>query len=137
MIRWTFLVLLAAAVAGCGGGGDDEPDAGDEAGPAVQLTIVVTDDAGEREATLECEPEGGTHPDPEEACRALAANVGALEPVPQDVACTQQYGGPERARITGAVRDRAVEAELNRANGCEISRWDHLEALLDVRAAER
>lgn len=127
-----FVAALALVLAACGGEEEAETGAAEDVGPAAELTIVVTDGTGKREATLECDPDGGTHPRPEEACRALAANVGALEPVPEDVACTQQYGGPERARITGTLSGREVDAELSRSNGCEISRWDHLEVVLDL-----
>ena len=132
------LLALAIALGGCGG--DDGTGTGTapaaDAGPAAELTVVVTTDTGRREATLECDPDGGTHPNPEEACRVLAANVGALEPVPPDVACTQEYGGPERARIRGTLSGREIDAKLNRSNGCEISRWDHLEGVLNFGTNE-
>jgi Subtilisin inhibitor-like len=136
MRRLAAVALVALPLAGCGGGETTGTGAAQDEGPAANLEIMVTDGAGRREATLECDPDGGTHPSPEEACRALASNVGALEPVPQDVACTQEYGGPERARITGTLSGREVDAELSRSNGCEISRWDHLEAVLDLDRAE-
>ena len=123
------LVVLLVLLAACGG--DEEPGA-TEAEPAAAVSITVTRDGRTREATLECDPNGGTHPSPDEACRALAANVGALDPVPGDVACTQIFGGPERARIEGTVSGRRVDARLSRSNGCEISRWDHLERVLDL-----
>ena len=97
----------------------------------------MTQEDETREATLECDPSGGSHPDPDEACQALAQNVGSLDPVPGDVACTQIYGGPERARIVGTVSNRQVDAMLNRTNGCEIARWDHLERVLDLAGDER
>ena len=136
MTRVACLALVVLGLAGCGGEESTETGPAEPAGPTAQLEIVVTDDAGREEVTLECDPDGGTHPNPEEACRVLAANVGALEPVPPDVACTQEYGGPERARIRGTLSGREIDAKLNRSNGCEISRWDHLERVLDLGSNE-
>jgi hypothetical protein len=83
-------------------------------------------------AVLTCEPVGGSHPHAEEACAALESKEDALEPVAGDVACTQIFGGQQEARVFGVVRGRAVDASLNRSNGCEIDRWDRLAPLLDV-----
>jgi hypothetical protein len=74
--------------------------------------------------TLRCEPAGGTLPRPVVACRELR-RLGwqTLRPVPADVACTEIYGGPQVAIVTGLVDGRRVWAKLRRDNGCEIDRW--------------
>ncbi|MGZ4660154.1 MAG: serine protease inhibitor, partial [Arthrobacter sp.] len=41
-----------------------------------------------------------------------------------DRACTQQYGGPQKATVTGSVDGVAVDSSFARTNGCEISAWD-------------
>ncbi len=121
-----FLLVLALA-SGCGGteaAGDDRP-------PRYDLTITYwpTGRGGEaRTATLTCDPDGGSHPDPVSACDALLEHEDALEPVAGDVACTQIYGGDQVATLSGA----GVNASFSRANGCEISRWDKLAPLLDL-----
>ena len=56
----------------------------------------------------------------------------ALQPVRADMSCTQEYGGPQRARVVGTVDGTQVTAELTRANGCEIARWDSLAPLLAI-----
>jgi hypothetical protein len=121
-----FLLVLALA-SGCGG---TEP-AGDDRPPRYDLTITYwpTGRGGEaRTATLTCDPDGGSHPDPVRACDALLEHEDALEPVAGDVACTQIYGGDQVATLSGA----GVNASFSRANGCEISRWDKLAPLLDL-----
>jgi Subtilisin inhibitor-like len=129
-------LLLAAS---CGGSdeaprgepGDDLDDA--PAATALEITVWPRGrDGARREATLECDPAGGTHPAREAACAALAAHRDALEPVPRDVACTQIYGGPARAELRGTVDGEPVTAKLSRHNGCEIARWDALEPVLAV-----
>ena len=46
--------------------------------------------------------------------------------------CTQQYGGPETATITGSWQGKPVNSTLSRKNGCEISRWDALKDVLTI-----
>jgi hypothetical protein len=121
--RFALLLVIALASA-CGG----TEAAGDGRTPRYDVTIVYwpTGADGESlEATLRCDPDGGSHPDPNGACDTLLENEDALEPVAGDVACTQIYGGDQVATITGA----GVQASFSRTNGCEIARWD---ALADV-----
>jgi len=88
---------------------------------------------GRQLLTLTCDPAGGDHPDPEAACRALDALEHPFAPVPADTACTEIYGGPQTARVTGTYRGQPVHATFNRTNGCEIARWDGHVALLVER----
>ena len=98
----------------------------------TDLAIVFDDGTGKETTwTLTCDPAGGTHPDPAAACRALQAHgARALPPVRKDVACTQVYGGAQRARISGIWQGQQVRSSFSRVNGCEISRWDALRGLL-------
>ena len=99
---------------------------------ATDLTIVVRDGTGKTSTwRLTCDRHGGNHPDPEAACRVLEANgAAALPPVPEDKVCTQIYGGPETATITGTWQGRQVLSQFARNDGCQISRWKLLEGLL-------
>ena len=99
---------------------------------ASDLVVVFDDGSGQKTTwTLTCDPAAGTHPNPDAACRALQAHgAAALPPVRKDVACTQIYGGPQKATITGTWQGRPVRSSLSRVNGCEISRWDLLRGLL-------
>ena len=131
------LAVLPILVAGCGNGPEETvtPAApASESGGTVttDLTIVSDDGTGKTETwTLTCDPAGGTHPDPEAACAALTAKgATAMPAVAKDVMCTQQYGGPQTAKITGTWKGEAVNASFSRTNGCEISRWQALKGLL-------
>lgn len=131
MRRLVPLALLALALLSACGGDDGASTAG---GGATALQIELWP-AGEGRgaavtATLTCDPAGGELPDPAAACAALAAEAAALEPVPPDTACTELYGGPEQARITGTLDGAPVDASLSRVNGCEIDRWERLLPLL-------
>jgi hypothetical protein len=131
--------IMVAAVAGfagtttlvgCGSSGQQPAVQPSEAPPPTRLSIVVTD-GGTQRWTLTCGPDGGTHPHPDQACAALArAGASALKPVPAEQVCTQIYGGPQAATITGTWRGTDVKATLRRTNGCEIARWSQLAGLL-------
>ncbi|MGW0855684.1 SSI family serine proteinase inhibitor [Streptomyces sp. NPDC002690] len=77
---------------------------------------------------------GGDHPDAQAACDRLAqaeeAGEDLFRPVDKNAMCTQMYGGPATARITGTWRGRPVDTTVNRKNGCEIARWNALSPLL-------
>ncbi|GAA3393286.1 SSI family serine proteinase inhibitor [Streptomyces roseoviridis] len=77
---------------------------------------------------------GGTHPAAENACKRLdqfaEAGDNPFAPVPEDRMCTQMYGGPATAHVTGSWRGRSIDAHFSRANGCEIDRWENLRPVL-------
>jgi len=122
------LALVAAALLGSATGA---------AAPRSALTIAYFEDGREPATrivhTLRCGPVGGTHPRRTLACRGLA-RVGwrGLRPVPAGTACTELYGGPEVALVTGVVEGRRIWARLRRDDGCEIGRWERLAFLLPV-----
>jgi hypothetical protein len=139
------LALAVLALSACGsedasdtgdGSGSGQPTATSNTEPATSLTIEVAQTGFQhgvtQTTTLECDPVGGTNPLSAESCAQLAAHPEALEPVPQDTAYTMIFGGPEEARVSGTFQGEETEAEFNRANGCEIERWDSLEPLFKV-----
>ena len=126
-VALTALALLSAC------GGDDDGGSTAAGGPTaleVELWPAGEGQGAAVTATLTCDPAGGDLPDPAAACAALAAEADALDPVPADTACTELYGGPEQARITGTLAGAPVDAVLSRGNGCEIDRWERLLPLL-------
>jgi hypothetical protein len=78
-------------------------------------------------STLRCNPPGGSLSRPAVACRKLAGGGPRLfAPVRPDAVCTEIYGGPQRARVTGLLAGKHVWATFTRTNGCNISRWNRL-----------
>ena len=58
-------------------------------------------------------------------CAWLAAEGAAIFAVPPpNQACTEQYGGPEVATVTGTFDGKPVDTTFSRTNGCEIARYD-------------
>jgi Subtilisin inhibitor-like len=86
-------------------------------------------EAPRRAYTLRCNPVAGTLPKRTEACAKLAKLNRPFAPVPKDVACIQLYGGPQEALVTGRYRGHTVRALFNRADGCEIARWNRVRFL--------
>jgi Subtilisin inhibitor-like len=125
-MKIALLLALLALFAGCGSDGS-----GGSSEPRYDLTITYqpAGAAGDAQtATLICDPDGGTHPDPAKACDALLEHEDALKAVPGDVACTEIYGGPQVATVVGGD----VNASFSRSNGCEIARWDALRPVLEL-----
>lgn len=91
--------------------------------PAVNYTLVCKDGAPAAESS---------HPSAAAACTALKNNPAVLSPGPRstDQACTQQYGGPQQATVTGIVDDSPVDASFARRDGCEISLWNAAKDIL-------
>jgi hypothetical protein len=95
---------------------------------AVRIT-VDRDGAGGRSAStlrLTCGERTRTT-----GCRALRRlpREAIAAPDPTEI-CTQMYGGPETARITGRIDGRRVDATFDRTDGCGIARWELAAPLL-------
>lgn len=72
----------------------------------------------------------GSHPDAAAACEHLTGMDEPFAPLPSDLLCTEQFGGPQTAHVTGRWGGEPVDLELSRVDGCHISQWDALDPLL-------
>ncbi|NHC46386.1 SSI family serine proteinase inhibitor [Motilibacter aurantiacus] len=137
------------ALAGCGGEDDagtptsavptasagvGTPEPGtpatDPAGAPTRLQVTVDLAANMAyDWTLTCDPPGGDHPRAADACAALAAYGLEQLPLPDQV-CTEQFGGPETARVQGTLDGKPVDVSLDRTDGCRIAQWGRLRPLL-------
>ncbi|KRE81647.1 hypothetical protein [Arthrobacter sp. Soil763] len=104
----------------------------------VDLTIRLTEAPGAPEYSFRLVADGGmpaeasTLPDPAAALAALREHgeeVFFPQPGPPRL-CTQQYGGPQVAVVTGRYLGRSVHCEFSRTDGCEIARWRAMAPLL-------
>ena len=116
-------------VTGCSAS-DDTVRTSDPPRTSLAIEVVADEGAAPTRWTLECEPPGGDHPDPEAACRDLAAEPEPFAPIPPDSVCTEIYGGPQTATVRGTYRGQAVDVQLSRTDGCRIAQWERLGALL-------
>ncbi|MEI5099036.1 SSI family serine proteinase inhibitor [Streptomyces sp. PmtG] len=101
------------------------------------MSITVTEESGGTHTTyeLDCGPAGDSdHPSPDDACERLdqlkADGADPFRPVARDAMCTQVYGGPQTAHVTGTWQGHRVDASFKRTNGCEVSRWNALVPVL-------
>jgi hypothetical protein len=104
----------------------------------VDLTIRLTEAPGAPEYTFRLlgsdgsPGPGSTLPDPSaalEAVQRFGEDIFFPKPGPPKM-CTQQYGGPQVAVVTGWYLERKVNSTFSRTDGCEIARWRALAPLL-------
>lgn len=120
--------VVGAAVLATAGVG--VPVAQAEVSPKISLTVDVWPDGKTRTSwTVTCQPAGGTHPDPQAACAALAAHPHLLEPAPEGKSGAEQYFGPQRARIRGKINGQRVDIAFSRANTFDNARWRQAQGL--------
>jgi Subtilisin inhibitor-like len=101
-----------------------------EASAKTSLTIAYWPEGSAGKSVkwiLRCEPASGTLRRPARACAKLKAGGSKLfAPLSPKVVCTEIWGGPQVARVTGKLRTARVSASFDRTNGCQIGRWNRL-----------
>jgi hypothetical protein len=100
----------------------------------IALEIEFLADAGSQPRVLTlrwAERTTGTVRSPAAACARLQ-HLGrrAFRPTRPSMACTEIFGGPSTARITGLFLGLPLWVMLSRSNGCEIARWQRVAFLL-------
>ena len=135
-----------------GAPGTSEPAPSESTPPNTQegtamdadLTVVLTSAGSDArvERKLVCRDsqpaDGSTVRDAEAACAALTKHGEKVffELPDRNRICTQQYGGPQQARVTGTISGREVDKQFALTDGCQISEWNSMQALLGSRAGE-
>lgn len=108
-----------------------------EPAPDFDLTVTLTEAPGSpaHVFTLVCRSgrlAESTLPDPAGAVAAVerfGERIFFPTPGPPKL-CTQQYGGPQVAVVTGHYGGRTVQSRFSLTDGCEIARWRALSPLL-------
>lgn len=125
---------------GIGNGAEPLPDEPLGAGPFPIADLTVTyqhPDANGVEYQIVCLGDTATlvgaadGVSDQGACTRLAEAAVQQRLVDGPVAdqiCTEQYGGPDIARVVGTIDGQPVDTSFDRANGCGISEWDSLMA---------
>ncbi|HEV2058811.1 MAG TPA: hypothetical protein VGR11_05600 [Solirubrobacteraceae bacterium] len=143
----TVALALALGVAAFGGCGDTEderlarPGTSVPASGAIELTIAYDDGAGTKTTgSLTCrggeQRASGALAAPGRASAAtLCARARAIDELlktqpDKGRVCTQIYGGPETARVTGTIDGVKVDRRFARTNGCEIADFSRAAGLL-------
>ena len=109
------LVLVAVlAASGCGSSGNSSSNS---------QTHLVVNSTGHATKVIDC-------PGSDLCARLERTPRSAFDPVPPKVACSQIYGGDQKATVKGTLKGDAIDASFSRQNGCEIARWNRLSWLL-------
>lgn len=104
----------------------------------IDLAITLTEAPGAADVEFVLRATAGridpatTVPDPTAALAAVEQfGEEIFFPLPRpDRICTQQYGGPRVAVVTGTFRGRDVDSRFSLTDGCEIARWRTMAPLL-------
>jgi hypothetical protein len=126
MRRLLPLLLATAFLAGCGE--DEEQTASPPPAETTQLTVEVSG-AGGGPQTFEFD----CVTDPCDAAK-LDKLAAVTKPPDGAQACTQLYGGPETAHVTGTLRGEPVDRTIDRSDGCGIADYEALFAALGRKA---
>lgn len=128
-MRMAVLIAALLAAVACGA---SQGTAG--SGPETQLTITFwpngRDEADVKRWTLRCSPANGTLPRAATTCRHLLAMTTPFAPQRKNVVCTDIYGGPQQALITGEYRGERIWTQIGMRNGCQVSRAKRLAFLV-------
>jgi hypothetical protein len=95
----------------------------------TSLTITVWPQGSKGPSTkwtLRCQPAGGTLPKRGAACFRLHSVKAPFASIPPHTMCSDVYGGPQVARVTGVFRGNRVATMFARRNGCETARWNRV-----------
>jgi hypothetical protein len=134
-MRIAAVIALLVAV-GCGAG-SSAPAAGSSSPTDLKISYWPegTAEGTVEKWTLRCSPAGGTLPRALAVCRKLGTMQAPFAPIPKDVVCTDQYGGPQVALFTGTFRGKRLWARVENRNGCEIARFKRLSFLVPAFGA--
>jgi hypothetical protein len=129
-MRIALTLCLVATVVGCGVGAAAPAEE-----PAVtDLRITVWPEGRDNGAgstyTLKCAPARGSLARAGAACTELLRMTRPFRPVPKDMACTDLYGGPQQALVSGTLKGLRVWASFSATTGCQIARAKRIGFLL-------
>src|SRR4051794_16742664 len=102
---------------------------------SLKIVMSTQGAAGSQELVLECvdsRPTArSTVGNPDAACAALAksGDLVFFAPPNPNRACTEQYGGPQKARVTGTLDGKPVDKVFSLTDGCRIAEWQAMQPL--------
>jgi hypothetical protein len=128
-----FTAVIVVAGLGCGSA-SSAPSEDAAADATTSLNIAFwpegREDGTAKRWTLRCGPVGGTHTRKAAACSRLASIQRPFAAAPKNEVCTQVYGGPDQAVVSGEHRGQRVWVLLSLSDGCKIARFKQLEFLV-------
>jgi hypothetical protein len=103
--------------------GTPSPGTGTQAAK-ISLSVDVSHGPGTPVVhwTLQCQPAGGTHPDPASACRVLTHAKDPFAPIPRGIMCPMIVAGTKVATVRGSWYGKPINVTISQG-GCWLSRW--------------
>jgi hypothetical protein len=125
--RYLLIAAICAAAATACGSTAAPTGAAAPASPAppkVSLDIRVSGVPGKptEHWTLQCDPAGGTHPNPAQACAVLLKAKTPFAPVRKGVACPMILASSKTAIVKGTYFGQHVDTTFIQG-GCQLARW--------------
>ena len=111
MRRFALGLLAAAALAGCGS--DEGTQAAGPTGELANLVVTVDDDGARGRRQAASAQAQLREADRQQGLRRGRGLSGGLRRLPGDMACTDIFGGPETASVSGELRGEAVDGDFN------------------------
>lgn len=102
----------------------------------LEITIRADGNAISAQFLLDCNGanalDSSTLPNAADACKLITdkPEIISSQDDPQAI-CTEIYGGPEKAEISGKLAGKTISTSFSKHNGCAIERWNRAELLLD------
>jgi hypothetical protein len=127
------IAIAGLALVGCGsvaapgGGSGSGSSSSPAAAPKATLTITVLNGPDKKIShwTLNCDPAGGTHPDPAKACAALEAIKNPFAQVRTGQDCPMILASSRRATFVGTWFGAKVDRTII-DGGCDLANWSKI-----------
>jgi hypothetical protein len=119
---------VAAPGSGAAGSGGSGPAASSPAGaPQGSLSITVLNGPNKKiqHWTLQCDPAGGTHPHPAQACAALLALKHPFAQIHTGQECPMILASSRRATFIGTWFGAKIDRTIV-DGGCDLANWSKL-----------
>jgi len=126
-----YLVIAAICAAAATACGSKPAPAGVGSAPApapkvsLDITVSTTPNAPSKHWTLQCEPAGGTHPNPAAACAVLLKAKNPFAPLPKGIMCPMIRVGTKTAIVKGTYFGKHIDTTLS-PGGCKLAQWEKI-----------
>jgi Subtilisin inhibitor-like len=127
--RYLVIAAICAAAATACGSKPAPAGAGSAPAPApkvsLDITVSTTPNAPSKHWTLQCEPAGGTHPNPAAACAVLLKAKNPFAPLPKGIMCPMIRVGTKTAIVKGTYFGKHIDTTLS-PGGCKLAQWEKI-----------
>jgi hypothetical protein len=127
--RYLVIAAICAAAATACGSQPEPAGAGSAPAPApkvsLDITVSTTPNAPSKHWTLQCEPAGGTHPNPAAACAVLLKAKNPFAPLPKGIMCPMIRVGTKTAIVKGTYFGKHIDTKLS-PGGCQLAQWEKI-----------